>query len=111
MASPKLNKILRSLWLLASFARAITCVHDSPKLQSISGLVVDRQGVPLIGANIRVNRIDVANEVQGQTNEQGEFTIEAPTPGWYSVRATKTGFVASEFGETNVGEMGTPIVL
>jgi protocatechuate 3,4-dioxygenase beta subunit len=63
----------------------------------ISGRVVDRDGDPVLGANVALSRTGFA--VTGATDDRGEFRLAHLTPGNYSLRVTPPIAANAPWGE------------
>lgn len=78
----------------------------------ISGQVtVAGTGLPLDDARVTLNGGSLRGPRTATTDAEGRYLFDQLAPGSYSVRATRSGFVAGTFGQTRFGGAGTPIVL
>src|SRR6201998_902736 len=86
------------LWILAiafllieTFASTIAAAADSG-VGRITGTVLDPSGLPLAGANVKLDSASGARLI-GTTGRDGGFTIALPTWGAYTVRVEAMGFL------------------
>lgn len=61
---------------------------------TISGKVVDANGLPIFGASVSVTLFETGIERAVTTNDDGNFRIVELQPGTYSVKTTMKGFAA-----------------
>ena len=78
---------------------------------SLSGQVVDSLGAVVVGASVMVVSAD-AKEKTTTSNQRGEFTVNALTPGKYTVKVSAEKFSLYENTEVEVaaGQKGELIV-
>lgn len=78
-----LKSALKSVATLALALMTITSVNAQPgaglKLQKVSGVVVDQEGLPIIGATVEVK--DSFGKGAVATDLEGRFTLQAPDSG------------------------------
>jgi hypothetical protein len=63
---------------------------------TISGRILDPNGLAIVGATVTAIRPDIGLERSTTTNSEGEFRIIELPPGTYKVRAEASGFGAKE---------------
>lgn len=76
---------------------------------SITGTVVDPQGLPIPGATLALTNLDTNGIRSATTNEDGQYVFAVIVPGHYSLAGSKEGFAtvrASAFEHT-VNEAAT----
>jgi protocatechuate 3,4-dioxygenase beta subunit len=79
---------------------------------TIRGHVVRTDGAALARADVRLGSIDKPGPPRATTtDENGNYEFTQLPAGRYIVFASKTGFVAREFGQTSTADSGRPIVL
>jgi hypothetical protein len=59
---------------------------------TISGLVTDPSGKPIVGANIQILNDSTGTQYPGATNGAGIYTVPILPPGKYRVQVSKAGF-------------------
>lgn len=74
--------VLLTAWLLAAPAMAAT----------VSGIVADSTGGVLGGATVVLRGVATGQERTVETNSEGRFSIDTPTPGTYLVIVRRDGF-------------------
>jgi len=88
-------KLIRGMGLLVLAISLAPALRAAPRPGRISGVVVDPQGTPQMGATVLVvpeQSID-ASPLQLLTNDRGLFITDGLTTGFYSIRATLAGFL------------------
>ena len=76
----------------------------------ISGRVVSTStGTPIRGAEVRLQSTDGRDTRLANTDEQGRFELRDLTPGGWSLRASKAGFVPQQSGQNHPLEAATVI--
>jgi hypothetical protein len=94
-------KILRVI-LLALFAVVAGTVWAQGPTASISGTVLDPQGLPVVGADVTVTNQNTGTEYKLTTSERGAYTVSALPSGVYRVSATSSGFKTTTVADIRV---------
>lgn len=86
---------IRALGLLAAALLLAAPAWAGPNDGKLTGIVVDPQGTPQMGATVWILPEDSLGTSSRQllTNEKGVFAIDRLLPGLYSVRVTLAGFL------------------
>jgi hypothetical protein len=90
------SRAIRNLVSLAGlFALAVSPLSADSRMGRISGVVLDQQGVPQMGAMVVIanDSLMVQSAVQLFTNGRGRFISGALPEGDYTVRVTLAGFL------------------
>ncbi len=95
------GKFLFSLFLLSLFFTINIFSQDLDDV-TISGKIVDTNGLAIVGATVTATRTETGIERTVTTNDEGRYKIIELQPGTYSVKATANGF-----GETIKTELQT----
>lgn len=66
-------------------------------------------GAPIRRAQVRAMSVDGRGGGVTGTDAEGRYEIKDLAGGRYSISATKTGFITSQYGQRRPGEPGTPI--
>ncbi len=69
---------------------------------TIAGTVTDSTGAVVVGATVTVQRSEGGDARTVATGENGEYRIEALTPGAYNIKASAPNFSASELANVTV---------
>lgn len=80
--------------VLAVYALAAPALAQETTTGSLSGQVVDPQGLPLPGVTVTITSTAAPRSVV--TDDQGRFFVAFLTPGIYAVRAELSGFAPVE---------------
>ena len=98
--------------LVAERRLALQGHQEPPAGGSLVGIVVDAESKPLPDARVQVRSIDSPADLgSAVTKDSGTFSIDHLRPGTYILSASRTGFVATEYGATRPRGAGTPLVL
>jgi protocatechuate 3,4-dioxygenase beta subunit len=76
---------------------------------SVRGRVLTVAGEPVAGATVEARRSGFGRT--GRTDASGRFAVQGLTPGSYTVRAYKRGFVGSEHGQRGDDLPAAPVVV
>jgi Carboxypeptidase regulatory-like domain len=89
---------------LVGFAALPVCAVSQPG--KISGVVVDPNGTPQMGATVFVvsEQVATAAPIQLLTNDKGAFSTQGLSAGYYSIRATLAGFLPAVESHVHVKE-------
>lgn len=68
-------------------------------------------GAPIRAAEVRVRAADGRDNRLATTDDQGLFEVRDLTPGEWTVKASKAGFVPQQYGQGHPLEAVTPLVL
>jgi len=102
------------LWINAGLLGVIAVLLSCPLAgQAVRGTVVDSAtGQPVQGAFVALLK-DSGEKVGGfATGAPGEFTLRAPAPGRYRVRAARIGYDSATTEALEItGDVGTPLVI
>lgn len=84
---------IRAARTLPALILAIAALLPSPSAaQTVVGMVVEAEtGHPVVGAMVVLVDEDGEEHGQGLTNQEGRYTVEAPSSGRYAVRARRIG--------------------
>jgi hypothetical protein len=98
--------------LVALLSQAQAPLPATPGNATIRGHIVRADGLPLARAEVRLGSLEPPVAPRTTiTDETGSYEFSQLPAGRYLVFASKTGFVAREFGQTSTAESGQPIVL
>jgi hypothetical protein len=98
--------------LVALLSQAQAPLPATPGNATIRGHIVRADGLPLARAEVRLGSLEPPVAPRTSiTDETGSYEFSQLPAGRYLVFASKTGFVAREFGQTSTAESGQPIVL
>jgi hypothetical protein len=81
---------------------ALACCLPAQTSSTITGTVRDKQGLAVVGAEIRVTSAELAIERSTMTETDGSYRLGALPPGTYAVRVAKDGFQAEVFKDLEV---------
>ncbi|MFZ0634700.1 MAG: carboxypeptidase-like regulatory domain-containing protein [Candidatus Acidiferrales bacterium] len=89
------RKAIRTLGLLILASCVVPTLGAAPRPGRISGVVIDPQGTPQMGASVLIvsEQSADASPVQLLTNDRGLFLTDGMSSGFYSIRATLAGFL------------------
>lgn len=88
--------VLLAAIVLPSNSTADVCVYKPPKVRRVCGVMVDRYGVALSGATVRVLKDGILVGAV-TTDESGEFDFDVKQPGKYELDATLAGFQHAQY--------------
>src|SRR4051794_10062335 len=101
---------MRSLNLAAFLAVALTaCSFAQESRGTIAGRATDPSGSNLTDVQVHLVNEQMGTTVEARTNESGLYTIPYLIPGFYTIRAERSGFKKLERTgiEVRVGETST----
>lgn len=93
MTAHSSRNIALALLLFASFAVAMAA-QDTGGTGTLSGMVLNSQGKPVVGASVTMQTADGGSPHATVTNSQGRFFFAELTHGYYDVRAARKRFVS-----------------
>lgn len=74
-------------------------------------VVLAGTGQPVDGVRVTINGPELRGSRSVMTNEEGQFAFVGLPAGTFTVRGTRTGYIAGTYGQKQVGKPGTAIVL
>jgi hypothetical protein len=93
----KLRIISIAFLLLAGLNLTATLAHSQAKYGAIEGRVLDAEGEPLPGVEVKGSSPDLIGGVQSRvTDDSGKFRFPALSPGTYILEASLQGFVPAK---------------
>lgn len=75
--------------LVTSLALAAASANASGPAGTVTGIVVERNGKPAIGAEVMIERSDGSRPVATRTNSNGRFLFKYVLSGLYDIRASR----------------------
>ena len=78
---------------------------------SVRGRVVDSNGVPVRSAEVRLNNTDGRDHRVATTDVSGQYEIRDVTPGQWTLRASKAGFVSQSPAQTSPLDQERPMAI
>jgi protocatechuate 3,4-dioxygenase beta subunit len=103
---PQIASILDQAQNRAQLARSPTTQQAQTGTGSIRGRVYGHDGMPMKAASVQVVSVDGSGRRTGVTSDTGQYEITAVQPGRYRVRATKSGLVTVEYGQSRAQQPG-----
>ena len=104
----------RSTLAVATFCLFVSTggdqVHGSERIECLAGTVVgDTES--LAGAKVSLRNLETLTGTEITADRDGRFAFQNCSPGWFELSASSPGYVAANYGATENGGAGTPLVL
>src|SRR5207248_6375445 len=99
--------------LLLSLLLARSALTQPPATAMIRGRVVRADGQPIAGARVRVviGPSPSPSMAEATTDENGRYEISGAWPVPVRVAASKSGYIAAQYGESRTSEPGEAITI
>ena len=105
----------RLIVIVLVLATCLTAVAQQPQPGpgvAVRGRVVSAEtGAPLSRVHVALSAATLRENIHALTNESGEYELRDVSPGRYTVRATKTGFVSLTHGQRRRSDVNRPVVV